>query len=73
MGRKKSGRGRQRDGGDKGLKGGISKDSRDMKGSSKVIKRRRRRGDRNREVLEEPDWGNLTLKKKNLNKVSICL
>ena len=63
MGRKKSGRGGQRDGGDKGLKGGKSKDSRDMKGSSKVIKRRRR-GDRNREVLEEPNWGNLTLKKK---------
>ena len=72
MGKKKSDRGRQRDRAGKGLKGNISKYSRDQKGSSKVIKGGKRRGgDRKGEVLEEPVCGDLNFPKE-ANEVPNC-
>lgn len=52
MGRKRYGRERPRDEGGRGLKGDISKDSRELNGRSKVAKgRRKRRSNEKEEVL----------------------
>ena len=52
MGKKKSFRGGKKDGGDKSLKGDISKESMDVKRKSKVIKWAKKGGDR--KILEQP-------------------
>lgn len=67
MGKKKPFRGGKKEGGDKSLKGDISKDSLDVKGKSKVIKWEKKGGDR--KILEQPVWGDFKFLKE-ANEVS---
>lgn len=54
----------------RGLKGNILKDSKELKGRSKVVKGGKRdRGDRKGEVSKEPVWGSHQSSKLSLAKL----